>query len=377
MNQDFDIAIAGLGAMGSAVAWQAARAGLSVVGFDRWVPPHAMGSTHGFTRAIRQAYYEDPRYVPLARRAWELWHELAGEAGRELILSTGALYVGPPDGELVAGSSASAAQHGLPHEKLTPGQVRSRFPAFNPAADSACLFERNAGILFPETCVDSQLALARSRGAVLHLSERVTGWRAEADHVAVITESGRHSARTLVLAAGPWIAELAGGIQLPVVHKRMVQFWFRPSAGLENFRWEVCPVFVFEYEPGKIFYGFPDLGDGVKIAFHTGGTATELEKFNRDVSSGEVNQILATVAPWVPALESADFLCAEPCIYTTTPDENFIIDFHPQTNQVILVSACSGHGFKFSSAIGEAVVQMAAEGKSKLDLGLFGFGRLT
>ena len=376
MPDTYDIVVAGLGAMGSAAACYAAGQGLSVAGFDRWTPPHLHGSTHGHTRAIRRAYYENDQYVPLVVRAWELWEKLGSAIGRELLLETGALYVGPPDGELVGCSLRSARRHEFPHRQLAREEVREQYPQFAPGEGEAGMWENYAGVLFPERCVESCLELAAAGGAQLHYGAGVTGWRAEGDGLRVETEAGVVLAGRLVLATGPWIAELVPELNLPVTHKRMIQFWFRTAVEPEAFGLGRCPVFVFEYEPGKMFYGFPDLGGGVKAAFHTGGTPTTPEEFSAPATPEEINELRRTAATRIPALAGAELTGSDPCIYTMLPGGDSLIDKHPEHEQVIVLSACSGHGFKFATALGQAAVQLATDGESELDLSPFGIGRL-
>src|SRR5918992_1629494 len=175
----FDVIVVGLGAMGSATLFALSRRGVRALGVDQFAPPHTQGSTHGRTRIIREAYFEHPLYVPLVRRAYELWDDLEREAGRTLFHRTGGLMIGPADGAIVAGARRSAVEHDVQHEMLTADQVRRRWPAYDPPDDHGALFELRAGLLLPEACVEAYLELARRSGAVIRTGERVQSWRAD------------------------------------------------------------------------------------------------------------------------------------------------------------------------------------------------------
>jgi sarcosine oxidase len=268
-----DVIVVGLGAMGSAAAHHLARRGARVLGLDRFAPPHAQGSSHGKSRIIREAYFEDPLYVPLVRRAYELWAALERESGREILVRTGGLMLGPPDGVVVPGALRSAREHGLPHEALDAREVRRRVPGFRPAADMAGVWEPRAGYLVPEAAVAAHLALAARDGAELRADEPALAWRATADGVEVTTGRGTYAADRLVLAAGAWMPALLGPSGAPLAVERTVLYWFRPERPTGLFDRARFPVFICEYAPGLAWYGFPDAGDGVKVGLHHHGSA--------------------------------------------------------------------------------------------------------
>jgi sarcosine oxidase len=372
MSHEFDVIIAGLGAMGSATAYHVAKQGRTVLGLDRFAPPHHFGSSHGLTRIIREAYFEDPLYVPLVRRAYELWSELERESGRQLLVLTGGLMIGPPDGKLVRGARRSAEEHKLAHEILDEAQLAARFPFFRPADEMIGVWEPRAGILFPEQAVQTHLELAARRGAVLRYNEPVLTWDMEGDHVKVVTGAATYVAARLLLSGGAWMSSLLPGLCLPLVVERQVLCWFEPRS--RNALFKRCPIYLCEYGPQQFFYGFPDLGDGVKAAIHHQGEITDPQTVRREANEADIDAVRALLNRFVP--DAAGRLrSATVCLYTNTPDEHFILGQHPRYSQVIIASPCSGHGFKFSSVIGEVAATWLNGGVPLFDLCLFEPGR--
>jgi sarcosine oxidase len=348
-----------------------------VLGLDRYQPPHAFGSSHGLTRIIREAYFEHPLYVPLVQRAYQLWTDLERQSGRQLLLQTGGVMIGAPDGVLVGGAKRSAEEHRLEHQILSSTELRRRFPVFEPTEDMIAVWEPRAGILFPELAVETHLKLAGQNGAVLRFNEPVLRWELQGDDVRVFTATGAYSARQLLLSAGAWMSELLRGINVPLSVERQVLFWFEPRSRPEQFQPRNCPVHLWEYSPHRFFYGFPDLGDGVKVALHhQGEKATRPEQVRRDVDAQETESMRQLLRKFVPDAEGP-LNSATVCIYTNTPDEHFILDFHPVHRQVLIASPCSGHGFKFSPVIGEIAATLVNEQAIPFDLSLFGLGRFA
>lgn len=372
----FDIIVVGLGAMGSAAAYHLARRGLRVLGLDRFQPPHTRGSSHGQSRIIRQAYYEHPAYVPLVQRAYELWTELERESGRTLFRQTGGLMIGPRDGELVAGALASARMHGLRYELVTPAEVSAHYPVFRLPDPFSALWEPRAGVLFPEACISAHLELAGQHGASLRYDEPVIGWRAGGEIVRISTAKGQYEAGKLLLTAGAWLGPLVPELRLPLSLERQVLYWFEPAADRAAFGPENCPIYLWEYAPGRFFYGFPDLGTGVKVALHHQGEAAGPDALNRTVDPDEEAGIRSLLDRYLPEANGR-LLETAVCMYTNTPDHHFVIDFHPAHPEILIASPCSGHGFKFSAAIGEIVAGLLTAGTAPFDLGLFQLGRLT
>src|SRR5882724_8140423 len=379
-SNSYDVIVAGLGAMGSAGVFHLAARGLRVLGLDRFQPPHTLGSSHGRTRIIREAYFEHPSYVPLVRRAYELWAALEKESGRQLFIQTGGLMIGSPDGVLVSGARRSAEEHHLRHDILSSAEIRTRFPAFQPDPDMVAVWEPRAGILFPEPAIQSHLELAVKHGATLRLNEPVLAWEATGQGVSVSTAAASYTAGRLLLALGAWTASLLADLALPLTVERQVLFWFDPHDAARSqpdlFDPKKCPIQIWEYSPSRFFYAFPDLGDGVKVAIHHQGERTEPDNLRRDVARDEIDGMRSILKRFLPAA-AGELKSAVVCMYTNTPDEHFIIDFHPRHRNVVIASPCSGHGFKFSSAIGELAARMLTDQPSELDPSLFQVSRFT
>jgi sarcosine oxidase len=369
-DKRYDIIVVGLGAMGSATAFQLAKRGASVLGVDRFAPPHAMGSSHGKSRIIREAYFEDPRYVPLVRKAYENWEEIERLSGEKIFERTGGLMLGAPDGKVVKGALASAKAHRLPYAVLSAREVEERIPGVRPTPGMIGVVERRAGILEPETAVRAALALAVRFGATVVTDNRVLRWTEERGRIRVVTERGTYESDRLVIAAGAWTKELVPGLDIPLVVERQTVNWFRPAVKTDLYAADRFPVIICEYAPGHFWYAFPDRGEGVKLAIHHDGDIVDPESVNRQVLPEEIEQVRELLRTFLPAADGP-IIETSVCLYTNTPDEHFVIDAHPAHPAVTLISACSGHGFKFASAIGEIVAERALGGESELDLTSF------
>jgi sarcosine oxidase len=376
MADRYDVIVAGLGAMGSASAYHLAARGAKVLGLERFEPRHALGSSHGDSRIIREMYFEHPLYVPLVRRAYELWEALERDAGTPLMRVTGGLMLGPPAGMLVAGTLRSAAEHGLPHEVLSAEQVHARYPAFQLVEGFVGVVDPRAGFLRPEACTEAHLALAAGHGAELRFGEPVTAWEADGAGVRVRTPAGTYGARQLLLTAGAWTRELLPELKLPLAVERQVPFWFDAAGG--EYEPERCPIYAWEHTPGFIGYGFPRLERGVKAALmHQGEVFEDPDGVRRAVDAGEVEPLRAALRQVLPGLAEAPVRGGQVCLFTNTPDGDFLVDFHPEHPQVLLSSPCSGHGFKFASALGEIHADLLLDGRSRFDLSPFRLDRFA
>jgi sarcosine oxidase len=368
-----DVIVVGLGAMGAALAWRLATRDVRVVGLDRYHPPHALGSTHGRSRIIREAYYEHPHYVPMVQRAFGLWAELEAESHTRLYQPTGGLMIGSMDGPLVSGARTSAARHGVPVQVWSHDELAGRVPALTPPADAIGLFEPRAGVLDPERAVSALLSSAAARGADLRFDAAVAGFEVIDDGVSVRTAGGEEfEAERLVLAAGGWLTTLVPELALPLIVERAVQYWFH-TAGDARYAPGALPIFLLEAPDGRMLYGLPDQGHGLKLAEHHNGEKSTADAIRREVSPAEPEQFLEFAAPFVPGLDAPSATAV--CFYTNTPDEHFILDRHPRHDRVYLVSACSGHGFKFAPAIGELVADEIAGRAPFTDLTPFRLSR--
>lgn len=364
--------IVGLGGMGSAAAYHLARRGHAVLGLERFGPAHTHGSSHGHSRIIRQAYFEDPAYVPLLKRAFTLWHELAAQSDEELLHMTGGIMIGHPESAVIQGTLASVRQHNLPHEILDAREIRRRYPAFTPADDDIGVAEHNAGYVVPEAAVRTHLACATQHGAHLQYHETVLSWHAQHDGVSVTTDKGVYHADHLILSPGAWAPELMRDLGLPLRVERRVLLWFDPIGGVAPFEEPHFPIYIWDCGNNISFYGFPHQQgvDGVKVAIHTVGQACTPDTIDRRLHNHDVEQLQALLASRIPALTGPlrDFTT---CMYTLTPDEHFVIALHPQHANVVLASPCSGHGFKFTPVIGEILADLAEQGHTAHDINLF------
>ena len=378
-----DVIVIGLGAVGSAAAWQLARRGVKVLGIDRWHPPHPMGSTHGETRITRTAIGEGQQFVPLVRRSDEIWAELEALAGEALGLRCGALIIGAEGGTaemhgrpgFVAGTVAAAQAFGVPHEVLTADECHRRFPAFHPSASDLVYYEPGAGMLFPERCVAAQLQAARNAGAELRLGEQVLALQPFPGGVRVTTDKGVYEAAEAVIAAGAWAPGFAPRALARASVTRQVLHWLQPDdpALIDAMR---CPVYIWAHgaTSDDRFYGFPLVpgaeANGVKVAdeqfLHQ---LTNPDLVERETTDAETDALLADHLEGRLSGLGRTALRRATCLYTSTPDAGFILDRLPGAHQVTLVSACSGHGFKHSAAVGEQVALMVSEGRASSPAG--------
>lgn len=380
MNPVYDVIVLGLGGMGSAAAFHLAARGLRVLGLEQFTPAHDRGSSHGQSRVIRQAYYEDPAYVPLLLRTYDLWRRLEHDSGQELLTLTGALMLGTENSAVVKGSLRSAREHNLPHELLEASAIRRRFPQFAPEPDTVALFEQQGGLVRPEAAVRAHLSLAGQRGATLQFDEAVTDWNSSGTGVRVTTTRGVYEAGQLVLAAGPWLGRVLAELKLPLHVERQVQFWFAPAGGITAFLPGAYPVWLWETKDGSHPYGLPAIEGpegGVKVSLHHGGNnpVCDPDTLDRTVSDAEIAAARDCISARVPALRGRCVRTAT-CLYTNTPDGHFLIDRHPSQPRVLIVSPCSGHGFKFCPVVGEIVADLVERNETRHNLQPFRLNRL-
>lgn len=360
----FDAIVVGLGGMGSAAAAHIAARGRRVLGLEQFHPAHAEGSSHGKSRVIRLAYFEHPSYVPLLRRAYELWRQLEADSGRSVLQMTGGLMIGAPGSEVVSGSLRSAREHDLAHELLDAGEIHRRFPPFTPGQDVVALYEREAGSLFPEEAIRAHLDVAANQGAQLQFHERVDDWQVSASGtIAVTTNRASYECERLILSPGAWAASLFKIDWLPLTVEPQMLYWFDPDGGSAPFAPDRFPIYIWDLGQNIQFYGFPaDADQRVKVAFFRSARIDESSM--RDV-----------LAPCIPALARGRLVASVNCKYTLTPDHHFVIDHHPDHPQVVIASPCSGHGFKFASVVGEILADLAIEGETLHPSDLFAVGR--
>lgn len=361
----FDVAVAGLGGMGSAVAAHCASRGASIIGLEQFGPAHDLGSSHGKSRMIRKAYFEDPAYVPLVLRAYELWRQLERQTGQDILRITGVLSVGAEDSEIIAGTQRAAAEHDLSVKVWSSQEIKARYPTLQLLPDEMALFETDGGVLDPEGAVRAHLKIAQSAGADLRFHTIMESWNATDQGIELRLSDGTHIlARSLVLSLGPWFQETLELLGIPIRVQRNVQAWFAPAANAYDAA--RFPAFLLDRAglPAPL-YGFPDFGDGVKAAFHGFGNLTDARNVDRYFDpTRDVDPIVRAMEDWMPG-STQTFREAKPCMYTLTPDGNFVIDRHPEHANVILCGGFSGHGFKFAPVIGEIGADLALDGGSR------------
>ncbi|MCA1647105.1 MAG: N-methyl-L-tryptophan oxidase [Chloroflexi bacterium] len=356
-----DVIVVGLGAMGSAAAAHLARRGTRVLGLEAFPRGHALGSSHGESRVIRLAYWEHADYVPLLHRAYALWRELEASIGERLLLQTGGLFIGARDSLLVQGTLDSVRQHALAHQMLEADDIRREHPLLRVRDSDVAIYEDPAGLLLPERCVEAHAAIAGTAGAELRYEEAVTDWSSDSNGVTVVTNAGRYSAERLVITAGAWLGRIVK-LDLPLKPERVPMFWMQPTVPIEAFAPERFPVWLWDTgEPG-LFYGFPHLSwPGVKLARHHSGVSCDPETLQREIQSSDEAPIRDFVSRNLPALDGP-VAHARACMYTNTPDEHFVVDRHPDFDNVTYAGGFSGHGFKFSTVIGEILADLALTG---------------
>ena len=373
----YDVIVAGLGGMGSAVAAGCAKRGASVLGLERFHRGHDFGASSGKTRIIRQAYFEDAAYVPLLLRAYELWRELERTSGRHVLNLTGLLLAGYEGCNVLEGSMRAARLFDLPVEYLTSSDIAKRYPSLLVRGDEAGVFERNAGAVFPEVAVDAFAREAIAHGALLHYGVPLVRWEAGREGVCVwLTDGSCVKGRSLVLALGPWLEETLEALGIAMRIQRNVQVWFEPQS--DAYAADSFPAFLLERRglPAAL-YGFPDFGDGVKAAFHGTGEVTSPDALRRDVVVVEdVAPVADALERWMPGA-AGRFAFAKACMYSLTPDEHFVVDLHPQHRNVAICGGFSGHGFKFASVIGEIAADLAIDGGTRHEIAFLSASRFT
>ena len=373
----FDVAVAGLGGMGSAVAAHCAARGASVIGIDQFRPGHDFGASHGKSRMIRQAYFEDPAYVPLVLRAYELWRKLERETGEELLRLTGVLSIGPADSDIISGTLRAADRHDLLVKAWSKEKVQTRYPTLQLQPDEIALFEADGGVLDPERSVRAHLKAAESAGAELRFETGMKSWETTDKGAEIRLKDGSGiRARKLVLCLGPWFQETLASLGIPLRVQRNVQAWFAPATSA--YASGRFPAFLLNRAGLRApLYGFPDFGDGVKAAFHGLGEFTAASEMDREIDMArDVEPIARAIEQWMRG-STQTFLEAKPCLYSLTPDGHFVIDRHPAHRNVILCGGFSGHGFKFAPVVGEIGAELALDEGSRHEIEFLSLGRFA
>jgi sarcosine oxidase len=377
----YDVIVIGVGTMGAAACESLARRGTRVLGLEQFDIPHSLGAHHGHSRMFRTAYYEHPDYVPLLQRSLQLWRDLEARSRTELLYLTGSLYVGPTTptgrggGELLPRSIEAAQRYHLVHQMLSHGELKRRFPALRVPDNFVGLLERDGGFVVPERAVGAMAARAISHGADLRGREPVLHWDADSSGVRVRTNRGEYSARSAILAGGPWSAKLCRGLGVDITITRQVLGWIQPRLkGLLDLG--RFPCWAVEREDGGLYYGFPELPwhPGFKTALHAKSAPCDPDTVNRTATPDDEAEIREGLKRHLPDADGP-LLSMGVCMYDNSPDCHFILDRHPIHPNVIVATGFSGHGFKFAPVIGEALADLATTGASHLPIGFLGLDR--
>jgi sarcosine oxidase len=372
----YDVAVVGLGGMGSAVLARSAMRGARTIGIEQFASRHDLGASSGKSRIIRKAYFEDAAYVPLLLRAYALWHDVERRTGSDLVRITGLLLAGSESSEAVVGSQAAANAYGLDIEVLTAGDLRAKYPGLNVRGSEVGVFEPGAGIVFPEAAIDAHLNLAQMHGAEIREETALQNWNVDDDGTVQLRLSDGTAvrARSVAFTLGPWFAQEMKALGIPLIVQRNVQVWFEP----DSLQWNAgrFPAFLVERADQPVLYGFPDMGDGVKAAFHAFGEETTPEALRRTIDDDDLVPLAHALDAWMPGA-SARFRSAKVCMYSLTPDRHFIIDVHPRHRNVVICGGFSGHGFKFASVVGEIGAQLALDGATPHDIAFLSLARFA
>ena len=381
MARAFDVIVVGVGSMGASACWHLAKRGLKVLGLEQGPIPNPEASFVGATRAIRLSYTEHPDYVPLLQGAYEKWEILEEECGEELLRLTGALYMGPEEGDLVSGASRSAKEHDLSHSLYTHNELHQNWPQFKLPDSFVGLYEERAGYLLSERAVEAFVKEARRHGADMRGGQMVTSWSAGDTGVKVCTGGEEYFAEHLVMAAGAWAGKLLGNLDISLRVTRQVLGWVAPTYP-EHFTADRFPVWVLDGNDGEgVYYGFPltpdgSGGEGLKLALHWPGREVDPDTVERGVNFGDDRDIKDALNRFIP-LGMGPVVSQKVCLYTNTADGHFIVDRHPDYARVSLACGFSGHGFKFASVMGEVLADLATTGKTDWPIGFLGLSRFV
>lgn len=384
MTQSYDVAVVGLGAMGSATLYQLSKLGLNVIGIDQYAPPHTLGSSFGESRVTRQAIGEGAIYTPLVRRANEIWEELERLSGEELFNHCGMLLAGHEEHRFMQNTLQAAQEYAIKHELLTAEEVEHRFPAIKVSGkDHVFYYEPDSGYLKPEKCVEVQLKLAQQNGAEAMLNTTVKAINETPNGVELNLQNGEIvTASKVIVASGPWIKEMLPDSLGSILKTYLqTQYWFKVDHEYaEELQPGKMPVFLCgdeKKETTRSFYNFPlvnGVESGMKFAVHESDLEIDPDDKDKAKPVTSAEEIYRFISPYIRHIKPETVRSAN-CLYTMTPDENFIIDFKPDSQRIVLASACSGHGFKHSAAIGETLAQLATTGRSDLDISDFSLQR--
>jgi len=378
----YDAIVIGIGSMGSSAAYHLAARKCRVLGLEQFNIGHDLGSGHGITRVIRLAYFEDPAYVPILRRAYQLWREIQKLAGEPLLFVKGGLDVGPMDASVVAGSLRSCREHKLKHELLEAAEVNRRFPGWRLPKSMCAVYQPQGGFVLCDRAIISYVGAAQTLGAEIRGCERVLRWDGVRGGVVVRTDRGTYRAKRLVITAGAWASKLVEAIQARKLAEpqRQVLIWTQPRTP-EHFQPNTFPVFNMESALGGVverWYGCPVYGvPGVKFGkYYHRRQAVDPDTMDRNCDAEDERVLREGIARFFPKANGPT-MAMKTCMFSLSPDKHFVIDRHPEFPRVTVAAGFSGHGFKFASVVGEILAELALNGGSARfpDLRLFSMTR--
>ena len=371
----YDVIIIGLGAMGSAASYYLSKNGVKVLGLDTYEPPHKLGSSHGHTRVIREAYHEGTSYVPIVKRAYELWNELDHEIEDKLILEYGGMYLGD-DGKYLSDAKKSAKKYDIPIKEFSSKEIKEKYNILNPPNNFKGLLENRSGAVFPEKAISNFLSKSINNGSSHNYNEKVIGWEKQSKVYKVETDKNNYFAEKLIFSSGAWIKNLVPSLKLPVKIERQVLFWFDPIKDKDKFHYSNMPNTGWDLDNGMEFYTQPNIENkGFKVAMHHNGKFISENDLNRESNADDLSIVQNFLEEYIP-LANGKIIDSRVCVYTNTPDLDFIIDFYPNDENIIICSPCSGHGFKFTPAIGEICSELVINNGTNYDLSEFSIKRL-
>ena len=375
MNNTSDVIIIGLGAMGSATSMFLSHNGIKVIGFDSYSPPHEFGSSLGHTRVIREAYHEGTTYVPIVQRAYEIWFEMNGNSKVPIIETYGGLLIGRKTGD-IENALKSANKYDIPIKKMTTDEISQKFSVLNPPKEYIGLLESRGGAVFVENSINHMLNTALNNGSIHKYNERVVRWSKKSNYYLVETNLGNYKAEKLVFSSGAWITKLLPTLKLPIKIERQVLFWFSPRKNPDKFKSINMPNSGWDLDNGLSFYTMPNLENrGFKVAMHHNGEFVDPDTLIRESNDSDLKMVRDFLEEYIPD-GNGELIDSKVCMYTDTPDQDFLIDSHPDDENIIICSPCSGHGFKFTPAIGEICSSLIINNSTNFDLDKFSLERL-
>jgi len=374
-TEQYEVVVVGVGGMGSAATYQLAKRGVDVLGLEQYNIPHQMGSSHGYTRIIRLAYHEDPAYVSLLHRAYDLWEQIETEYGEQILFKAGSISAGPPSSELVTGAAEACEEHSLPYEQLSGEKLSQRFSGFNLPSSAEGVYQPDGGFVDSKKAIIAHVKEAHSHGAEIHARERVEDWQSTGERVQIATTKGDYEADRLVIAAGAWTGKLVESLDNSLSPERQVLGWFQPKQP-NLFSKDSLPVFAISTDEG-LYYGTPVYDvPGLKIGkHHHFNQIINPDEMAREPTPEDEETLRDFTSEYFP-LGAGATMSLQTCIYTNSPDHDFVIDTLPDHPEVVVAGGFSGHGYKFASVVGEMVADLATDGETANEAELFDISRL-